>query len=524
MIAPHILVGALLGLLPLSIAATVPNVPRRLPIQPVASTTCHNKVYKYNELSGYGFVSADAVDKFNDTVSIGSSIAISQWKKKKGTYTGKLYGLPDRGWNTQGSQNTIPRVHVFDVTFTPASGNTASPPNVRFKYDNTILLTGPDGEFCTGLDADQNGGLDYPGFPTLPAATYAGDGFGGAGKGGKRIAIDAEGLVLNKDGGFWISDEYGPYVYKFDRNGKMVEAIRPPDAILPLRVGKPSFSSDTPPIFSPDQHPAPINPTQGRQNNQGFEGLTASPDGKWLYVLLQSAGRREGGSNAATRRYARFLRYSTSASGKKTIVKYDAEYVVPLPVFVDAAGKTKVAAQSEIHFVSDSQFLILPRDSSVGACTADPTSVYRHVDVIDISKATNVKGSLHDAFNTTIANSDGIINVDIVPATLCSFIDYNINAQLGRFGLHNGPPATSGLLNEKWESLALVPVNGDGDDEKDKNDEYFLFTISDNDFITQNGFINFGKVPYKDASGCDLDQQALVFKITLPPNSKPLIG
>ncbi|KAK3356453.1 outer membrane autotransporter [Lasiosphaeria hispida] len=477
-----------------------------LPIPTISSTTCHNKVYKYNELSGYGFVSADTVDKFNDTVSIGSSIAISQWKKKKNTYTGKLYGLPDRGWNTQGSQNTIPRVHVFDVTFIPANANKTSPPN-----------------FCTGLDADQDGGLNYPGFPTLPAATYAGDGFGGAGKGGKRIAIDAEGLVLSKDGGFWISDEYGPYIYKFDRSGKMVDAIRPPDAILPLRIGKPSFSSDTPPLFSPEKHPAPINPTQGRQNNQGFEGLTASPDGKWLYVLLQSAGRREGGSNSATRLYTRLLRYSTSTTGKKSIATYDSEYVVPLPVFTDAAGKTKVAAQSEIHYVSDSQFFILPRDSAVGACTADPTSVYRHVDVIDISKATNVKGLAHDAFNTTIASSDGVINGDITPATLCSFVDYNINTQLKRFGLHNGPPAASGLLNEKWESLALVPANGDGDG-NDKKDEYFLFTISDNDFITQSGFINFGKIPYKDASGCNLDQQALVFKITLPQNSKPLIG
>ena len=38
-----------------------------------------------------------------------------------------------------------------------------------------------------------------------------GDGFGGAGQGGKRISLDTEGLVLGKDGSFWISDEYGMY-------------------------------------------------------------------------------------------------------------------------------------------------------------------------------------------------------------------------------------------------------------------------------------------------------------------------
>jgi hypothetical protein len=80
-----------------------------------------------------------------------------------------------------------------------------------------------------------SGHLSYPGFPDLPVATIQGDGFGGPGKGGKAIPIDAEGIVLNPDGGFWISDEYGPYVYRFDAAGRMVGAIRPPQAIIPMR-------------------------------------------------------------------------------------------------------------------------------------------------------------------------------------------------------------------------------------------------------------------------------------------------
>ena len=79
------------------------------------------------------------------------------------------------------------------------------------------------------------------------------------------------------------------------------------------------------------------------------------------------------------------------------------------------------------------------------------------------------------------------MKIGITPATFCPFIDYNINAQLNRFGVHNGPPADPSLLNEKWESLALVPIHGDSDDKKDKKDEYFLISISDNDFITVNG-------------------------------------
>ena len=35
--------------------------------------------------------------------------------------------------------------------------------------------------------------------------------------------------------------------------------------------------------------PEPANPDTGRQNNQGFEGLTLTPGGKFLVVALQSA-------------------------------------------------------------------------------------------------------------------------------------------------------------------------------------------------------------------------------------------
>ncbi|KAK3991549.1 esterase-like activity of phytase-domain-containing protein [Cladorrhinum sp. PSN332] len=517
--------------------------PKSPPSTPVSTTTCQGKTYTYNELAGFGSIPSDARDKFGDTLSIGSAAALTGWKKKTNpktkqtTYTGTLYGLPDRGWNTQGTQNTIPRVHLFDITFTPESSTSGSP-NLFFAYRNTILLASPQGEPLTGLDPDSYTSSLEPSFPKLPTSSYPGDGFGGSGPGGTRIAIDAEGLLLNSDGSFWISDEYGPYLYLFSPSGKMLQAVPPPDAILPVRNwtapgGNPSFSSDNAPIFDSAKRPTPRDPIAGRQNNQGFEGLTGSPetrDGKRdIWVMLQSAGRLEGGQNAATRRNARLLKYQVGkekkGGEKRREVKLEGEYVVPLPVFTDAQGRTRVAAQSEIHYVSDDQLLVLPRDSSVGACTDNPTSVYRHVDVIDVKKATDVKGKKYDGFNESIASAEGVLKPGIKPATLCPWIDFNVNEELVKFGLRNGPPPPAALpvnlslLNEKWESLVLVPTE-DGK----KDDEYFLFAISDNDFITQNGFINGGRIPYKDGSGCSLDQQALVFRVTLPKGSKPLVG
>jgi len=54
-----------------------------------------------------------------------------------------------------------------------------------------------------------------------------------------------------------------------------------------------------------------------------------------------------------------------------------------------------------------------------------------------------------------------------------------------------------------------------GDDGTEEDGEFWVLAASDNDFITQNGFYNFGKDSYKDASGLDLDSQALVFRVTL---------
>lgn len=38
------------------------------------------------------------------------------------------------------------------------------------------------------------------------------------------------------------------------------------------------------------------------------------------------------------------------------------------------------------------------------------------------------------------------------------------------------------------------------------------------------GYMNGGKLQYQDASGFNLDHQVLVFKVTLPKGSKPLVA
>ena len=68
----------------------------------VNQTTCGETTYSYTGLAGYGYVPSNATDRYGDTLGgYGSSVAIDQssWRKAgNGSYTGVVYGLPDRGW------------------------------------------------------------------------------------------------------------------------------------------------------------------------------------------------------------------------------------------------------------------------------------------------------------------------------------------------------------------------------------------------------------------------------------------
>ncbi|KAJ5864780.1 uncharacterized protein N7529_006696 [Penicillium soppii] len=476
----------------------------------VNQTTCGGKTYKYTGLAGYGFVPSNATDKYGDTIGgIGSSIAFDQsaWRKtSQYSYSGTVYATPDRGWNTNGTLNFQSRIHKFAINLKLAPNATPknpSNPNVNLKYLDTILLTGPDGHPLTALDADVSGHASYPG------------------PGGKRVSVDSEGLALDtRDGGFWVSDEYGPYIYKFNAEGRMVHAIQPPEAYLPRRNGTLSFNSNSPPLYNPQAKPVPIYTESGRNNNQGFEGVTVSADGKMLYVLVQSSLNQEGGPEKVSRSPVRLLAYDISVAEKPVLVH---EYVVMLPKYWDYTEKDAkkahgVASQSEIHQLPSGDFLVLARDSGFGRGQKNTRSVYRHADVFSLKgkiPATDLKGKKnYDDAHGAIASSEGVLFPGIVPAEYCSFVDYNVNSELGKFRLHNGGPSDEFLLNEKWESLAVVPANpSSGGAHRGADGEYFLFSFSDNDFMTQDGHLDFGKLDYKDASGYNLDTQVLVFKL-----------
>ena len=446
--------------------------------------------------SGHSFVNKGLIavgrlpsnlrDKFGETLGSGSAMAVEpeSWRRIGEAYEGSFLLLPDRGYNAAGTTEYRPRVNRIILRVTPGTGIAAA-------VTDTIMLTDAMGAPLTGLDPEVDGLRKAAGgFPDLP------QGMNG------RIALDSEGIVPLADGTFFISDEYGPFIYRFSGEGKMLSAIQPPEAFLPMRKGSVHFGSNNPGLGA--KAPVPPNPDTGRQNNQGFEGLTLTPDGKKLIALLQSATRQDGGDATETRHNTRALVYDISNPAQPLL---RAEYVVPLPRFMNASGATLVAAQSELLALSDTIFLMIARDSGNGYGQKSAKSLFRSIELVDIGQATNIAGSAFDSAKPVAPK--GVSDASIKPADVRSFIDINDAAELSKFGLHNGEPNDRNNLSEKWEGLTLVSALDSAHPR-----DFFLLVVNDNDFLTTDGF-QVG-APYKSENGADVDTMFLAYRVTIP--------
>ncbi|ESK92500.1 membrane autotransporter barrel domain protein [Moniliophthora roreri MCA 2997] len=449
--------------------------------------------YVNKGLVAFGLIPSDLKESTGDTLGgFGSAIGFKRgtWKKgSNGTFVGTLVACPDRGYNVETPIDYQSRRHEIDFVLTPYYGSKnldflTAQTTLQLTYKNTTLMFERNNTKTTGLDAlavraAQNG------FPQVvdadPVMPIPSDDF-------NRLTLDVEGLVLAPDGSYWISDEYGPYIYRFGADGHLIQTIQPPEAFLPKdKHGALTFTSLE-------------DPATGRVANSGFEGLTLDHDNKVLYAMLQAATIQDGGDDKATSSYTRLVAYDVSDDTKRPALV--GEWVVPLPRS-NSKGNTRKC--SEIFFVSKNIFLALSRDGD-GRGGDEVESKYKQADIFSIAKATDIHGTKFDDPSNPVAPK-GTLDKSITPATYISFVDYIDEDQLARFGLHNGGDDDETLIVGKWESLALAPAG----DPAFPND-YFLFTAADNDFLSTHG-VSLG-IPFD--AGKDVDNQMFVFRLTLP--------
>lgn len=443
--------------------------------------TLRGQTYVNQGLVGSGRLPADTVDFLGDTLGSFSSLKIApgSWKRVGDHYEGLLWTLPDRGSNDPAANRFFDypaRLERLRIRFTPGEGRLDLTP------DGGLELRDFRGRPFTG--ADPGAGTLVERRKRLPAPA--------SGIGGGKVSIDAESLHFARGGGFYIGDEYAANVYRFDKSGRLRGVISPPPAIAPQSDGRPEFGSLR-------------APKTGRRNNQGLEGISLSPDGRRLFVALQSAPMQDSASgNAAGRINARVLVYDVSrAPAPKRPI---AHYVVQLPSYTaegDGGAPNRTAAQSEILAVSDHSFLMLSRDGAgQGAADKSPI-VYKSILLVDVAGATNLAGTEYETGTASVLKDAAgtALKSEIVPASWVELVNMLNPPQLAKFGL------SVEALSEKWEALDLVPVL-----EPEHPNDYYLLVGNDNDFIARRCRMS-GQPCDSDF---DNDNRILVYRVSLP--------
>src|SRR5262245_20175375 len=257
-------------------------------------------------------------------------------------------------------------------------------------------------------------------------------------------AFDPEGFVIDPQSHqFYVSDEYGPSLYEFNDKGTRLRTFTTPANLIPRNGSTPNYAGGDP---EPN--------TAGKRTNRGFEGLAISPDGAYLYAMLQSAMMDEGGSNGVCNR---IVKYNTATGA------VIAQYAYQMAGFTQGRGISALLA------INDHEFLVLERNNrgiGVGATLASPNKKLFRIDITGATDVSTQTFSDPDPTDTdpTIPCPDGKVTKNPVP-----FLDLTLNtlAELG-----NKTP-------EKWEGMAIGPQLKDG--------SYVLVSGTDNDYsVTQN--------------------------------------
>ena len=330
--------------------------------------------------------------------------------------------------------------------------------------DNTTSFIARWHTVTLGLSATPSGGLPFTLTPTLTGTTllYASDSlnYGAAvpaiNGGGRNYfsgrsdnfaagknslnslnaRLDPEGVRVSNDGrSVFVSDEYGPYVYQFDRaTGERTRTFTLPDnfAIANLSsTGAAEISGNT----------------SGRVANKGMEGLAITPDGKTLVGFEQSPLIQDGADGGRANRIVTI----DIASGAVKQFAYDNQ----------VGGKNYNS--SEIVALNDHQFLVLERD---GKGLGDGSEAkFKQLQLVDLTGAQDVSGLSGEAALLAKAPSKSL------------FLD--LRSALNAAGIDNA------RIPAKLEGLAFgsdVMIDGVL--------THTLYVANDNDFLANVGGVD----------------------------------
>lgn len=353
--------------------------------------------------------------------------------------------LPDRGpnaspYNAAVSDTTsyINRFQTLEMSLTPAAPGSSLPFDLTASLTATTLLhVGQPLVYGDGVAAGLPSGapalnqVRHTHYLTGRADNFDSFRLSNARANGR---LDPEGLRMSNDGAsVFLTDEYGPYVYRFNRKSG-------------LRTGVYALPNSFAIMHSSANGDEEISANSiGRVGNKGMEGLAISPDGTALFGIMQSPLLQDGATAAP---YTRIVRIDV-ATGATT------QYAYPLSN-IGTASKPKYPTVSEIVAINSHEFLVAERDGK--GLGDNSTAAFKRLYRIDLNGATDVSG-----FTGSAA---------LAPYAVAKTLFLDLVSALGAHGF------TATNLPAKLEGMSFGPdliVNG--------TSKHTLWIANDNDFI-----------------------------------------
>jgi hypothetical protein len=378
-------------------------------------------------------------------------------------YTGHdnvFVAVPDRGpFDGRTDVPYLDRFHFMhitidtSVTFPPAARQS----NIHVTLLDTRLFKGPGNTNFVG-DA-------YAFSTTDPLAT---------------LRFDPEGVRVGPAGTFFVSDEYGPYVREFNRQGQLIARLGVPSKFLLADPPAGNQSGDINNVTdAASLELTPANNSTGRQANRGMEGLAITPDGTRLVGIMQSALIQDNGLNVVgdpntvpgRRGLNNRILTIDVTTGETHEYVYVMDGIPPTPPAVGPPLPGQGRGVNEMLAINDHEFLVLERDNRTRLATPATTPNLKRIYKIDL-----LKNGLNDV--TDVSNvvklpqtGDELAGVNIVPVKKTLFIDL-----LKDVYKPYGTETIKSTVAEKIEGLAWGPDLPDG--------KHLLYVISDNDLNT----------------------------------------
>jgi len=379
------------------------------------------------------------------------------------TYAGgnAFLALPDRGPNAVAFNPAVDdtvayvnRFHTVHLNLTPNHSSSGLPFELKPLLQQTTLLWS-----ATPLLYGSVNGSGVPPINGLMRYYFTGrsDGFDASQNSGdpNDARFDTEGIRVSNDGqSVFISDEYGPYVYQFDRS----TGVRLRTFALPSNFYVTNLS--------------PAGATEisgnivGRTANKGMEGLAITPNGKTLVGIVQASLIQDAAQKGAAAKLLRIVTIDI-ASGQIT-----GQF---------AYGLTTGSGVSEILALNNHEFLVDERD---GHGRADGSlALVKQLFKIDLAGATDV-GQMDG--KTAAANEvKKTVFVDLVKSMNAAGISSaEIPAKIE--GITFGPDLKGGgeTIHTLWvandNDFSQTVLDPDGNTVANPN-QFFVFGFKDSD-------------------------------------------